>query len=80
MKIYTSKKRKKERKVTQFQFLLRYEETTRKTHRVSQAGHRTLSVSEVWEFLENAPLNFVLQHEWYPYYLHTHRKLNHWKR
>jgi hypothetical protein len=36
----------------------------------SQAGHRTLSVSEIWKFLESAPLNFM------PYYFQTHRKLN----
>jgi hypothetical protein len=29
----------------------------------SQAGHPTLSVSEVYEFLESAPFNFIPQEE-----------------
>jgi hypothetical protein len=32
MKIYTPKRKNKEKKVTQYQFLLMYEETKRKTH------------------------------------------------
>jgi hypothetical protein len=33
----------------------------------SQAGHWALSVLEVCEFLESAPLNFIPEEELYPY-------------